>query len=96
MLANPSGRLEPSRAVTSSKITASHQYLTSATYEKNNSASANMLQPSRAKLYFLYAGTSGNAGGSNPSSSSSSLLNASPAGVTTRAVTKMIRFFLMC
>jgi hypothetical protein len=49
-----------------------------------------------AKPYFLYAGASGNAGGSKPSSSSSSGLNARPDGVTTRAVTKMIKFFLMC
>jgi hypothetical protein len=46
--------------------------------------------------YFLYAGTSGKAGGSRPSSSSSSLLNARPAGVITRAVTKMTRFRLIC
>ena len=47
-------------------------------------------------FHFLYAGTSGKAGGSKPSSSSSSLLNARPAGVITRAVTKMTRFRLIC
>ncbi len=50
----------------------------------------------RGWLYFLYAGASGNAGGSKPSSSSSSLLNARPDGVITRAVTKITRFRLMC
>jgi hypothetical protein len=38
----------------------------------------------RGYSYFLYAGASGNAGGSKPSSSSSSLLNARTDGVTTR------------
>src|SRR5207247_10797315 len=44
--------------------------------------------------YFLYAGTCGSSGGSKPSSSSA--FNGTPAGVTMRAVTNMIRFFLLC
>jgi hypothetical protein len=51
--------------------------------------------PWLSRIYFLYAGTSGRTGGTSPSSSSSTL-SGIPPGVTRRAVTKIIRFRLMC
>ena len=48
-------------------------------------------------FYFLYAGTSGNTGGCNSPSSSSSLgLSGNPPGVISRAVTKITKLRLIC